>query len=71
MASKIASRTGEPYTEQLGKVATQGQDAVAEKVGNEVVDLAAENTERERQMGVREAFKRYPKAVMFSIIFST
>ena len=62
----------EPYGENLAKVATIGNsDAVTNKVGTDVVDRAAENTERERNMGVRDAFRRYPKAVMFSVIFST
>lgn len=36
-----------------------------------VVDDAANATESEHQMGIMEAFRAYPKAVMFSMIFST
>lgn len=46
-----------------------------EQAQQETVDVVtptavAAATDKEHHMGVKEAFKRYPKSVVFSVIFS-
>ena len=64
----------EPYGEQLEKVASLApgrEENIAEAVGDDVVHKAKEGTDAEHNISVKEAFKKYPKAVLFSVIFST
>jgi len=64
----------EPYGEQLEKTASLSpgrEENVAQAVGEDVMHKAKEGTDAEHNMSVKEAFKKYPKAVLFSVIFST
>ena len=57
------------YGEELEKVATsEGLHGV---VSDNVINKAAMASDKEVNMSVREAFRRYPKSALFSIIFST
>lgn len=56
------------YGEELEKVATTDMHGV---VSNNVINKAAAATDKEVNMSVKEAFRRYPKSALFSIIFST
>ena len=64
----------EPYGEQLEKTASLSpgrEENVAQAVGEDVMQKAKEGTDAEHNMSVREAFKKYPKAVLFSVVYST
>lgn len=57
------------YGEEIEKVAVS--DGLEGIVSDAVMSKAAQASEKEVNMSVRDAFRRYPKSALFSIIFST
>lgn len=72
--SQDIEKFGAGYPGELEKVATLDQgvaQTITRQLGDDTVDAAKAGAHAQQTMTVREALKKYPVAVGFSILYST